>query len=43
MIQKKVLECGTTVVMEKIPHLQSVALGIWVRAGAVDAVSYTHL
>ncbi len=36
MIQKKVLECGTTVVMEKIPHLQSVALGIWVRAGAVD-------
>lgn len=36
MIQTKKLSCGTTVVMEKIPHLQSVALGIWARAGAVD-------
>ena len=39
MIQTKKLSCGTTVVMEKIPHLQSVALGIWVRAGAVDEPS----
>lgn len=36
MIQKKRLDCGTTVIMEKIPHLQSVALGVWVRAGSVD-------
>lgn len=36
MIKTKKLNCGTTVVMEKIPHLQSVALGTWVRAGAVD-------
>lgn len=36
MIQTKTLNCGTTVVMEKIPHLQSAALGVWVRTGAVD-------
>lgn len=36
MIQTKKLSCGTTVVMEKIPHLQSVALGIWVKTGSVD-------
>lgn len=36
MIQTKKLSCGTTVVMEKIPYVQSVALGTWVRAGAVD-------
>lgn len=36
MIRTKRLDCGTTVVMEQIPHLQSVALGIWVRAGSVD-------
>lgn len=36
MIKTKKLNCGTTVVMEKIPHLQSVALGTWVRAGAID-------
>lgn len=39
MIQTKKLSCGTTVVMEKIPHLQSVALGTWIRAGAVDEPS----
>ena len=32
----KKLDCGTTVVMEKIDHLKSVAMGIWVRAGSVD-------
>lgn len=36
MIQTKTLNCGTTVVMEKIPYVQSVALGIWVKAGAAD-------
>lgn len=36
MIQTKKLSCGTTVVMEKIPYVQSVALGTWMRAGAVD-------
>ena len=32
----KKLDCGTTVVMEKIDHLKSVAMGIWVKAGSVD-------
>ena len=36
MIQTKKLSCGTTVVMEQIPYVKSVALGIWARAGAVD-------
>lgn len=36
MIQTRKLDCGTTVIMEQIPHLQSVALGAWVRAGSVD-------
>lgn len=36
MIQTKKMSCGTTVVMEQIPYVKSVALGIWARAGAVD-------
>ncbi len=36
MIKTKQLDCGTTLVMENIPHIQSVALGAWVRAGAID-------
>ena len=36
MILTKKLDCGSTIIMEQIPYLQSVALGIWVRAGAVD-------
>lgn len=36
MIQTRKLSCGTTVVMEKIPYVRSVAMGTWVRAGAVD-------
>lgn len=36
MIEKKVLNCGTTIVMEKMPHVQSAALGIFVRTGSVD-------
>jgi predicted Zn-dependent peptidase len=36
MITIHELNCGTTMVMEKIDYLQSAALGIWVRAGAAD-------
>ena len=36
MIKTKKLDCGTTIVMEHIPYVQSAALGIWVRAGSVD-------
>lgn len=38
MIKLKNLNCGIRVAMEKIPHVQSVSMGIWVRAGAVDEV-----
>ena len=30
------LDCGVRVVMERIPYVESVAVGIWVKAGAVD-------
>ena len=36
MVTIKKLNCGTTVIMEKSERVQSVALGIWVRAGASD-------
>jgi predicted Zn-dependent peptidase len=36
MIEIKKMSCGTRIVMEQIPYLNSVAIGIWVRAGAVD-------
>ncbi|QIB69498.1 insulinase family protein [Aminipila butyrica] len=36
MIETKKLDCGIRIVMEQIPHVQSVALGIWVKAGSVD-------
>lgn len=36
MIETRKLDCGIRMVMEKIPYVQSVALGIWVKAGAVD-------
>lgn len=36
MIETRKLGCGIRIVMEKIPYVQSVALGIWVKAGAVD-------
>ena len=36
MIEIKKMNCGTRVVMEQIPYVNSVAVGIWVRAGAVD-------
>lgn len=36
MIKTRKLNCGTTLVMEQIPYVQSAALGIWVKAGSVD-------
>ena len=36
MIQYRKLDSGITLVMEKITYLQSVAMGIWVKAGSVD-------
>lgn len=36
MIEIKKMNCGTRVVMEQIPYVNSVSIGIWVRAGAVD-------
>ncbi len=36
MIKTKKLDSGITLVMEHIPYLQSIAMGIWVKAGAVD-------
>ena len=36
MVVTKTLSSGVRVVMERIDHVQSVAIGIWVKAGAVD-------
>ncbi len=36
MITSKKLDCGLRIVMEKIPYVQSVAVGIWAKAGSVD-------
>lgn len=36
MVVTKTLSSGVRVVMEQITHVQSVAIGIWVKAGAVD-------
>jgi len=36
MIKIKELCCGTRIVMEEITHVQSVSIGIWVKAGSVD-------
>lgn len=36
MITIKQLKCGIRIVMEEITHVQSVSIGIWVKAGAVD-------
>lgn len=35
-IEIRTLDCGVRVVMEKIPHVQSAAIGIWVKTGAVN-------
>jgi predicted Zn-dependent peptidase len=34
MIKTKTLNCGVRLVTEEIPHMKSVSLGVWVRAGA---------
>ena len=36
MVITKELNSKVRVVMEQIPYVQSVAIGIWVKAGAVD-------
>lgn len=36
MIINRKLDCGLKMVMEKIPYVQSVAVGIWTKVGAVD-------
>lgn len=36
MIISKTLNCGIRVVMEEIPYVKSVSVGIWVKAGSVD-------
>jgi len=36
MVKTIKLKCGTTVIMEKTDYVQSAALGIWVKVGAVD-------
>ncbi|HML37736.1 MAG TPA: pitrilysin family protein [Bacillota bacterium] len=36
MIINKKLSCGVRIVMEEIPYVQSVSIGIWVKAGSVD-------
>src|SRR5665648_481865 len=36
MINIKELNCGIRIAMEEITHVQSVSIGIWVKAGAVD-------
>ncbi|MEG0829208.1 MAG: pitrilysin family protein [Anaerovoracaceae bacterium] len=39
MIKTKTLDCGTTVVMEQIPYVQSVSIGVWAKVGSVDEPS----
>ncbi|MEG1583862.1 MAG: pitrilysin family protein [Anaerovorax sp.] len=34
----KKLDCGVRIIMEKIPYVQSVSVGIWVKAGSVDEI-----
>lgn len=36
MIEIRKLDCGVRVAMEVIPHVQSAAIGIWVKTGAVN-------
>ncbi len=36
MVKIKNLRCGVKMVLEEIPYVQSVSMGIWVRAGARD-------
>lgn len=45
-VRRTVLENGLTVVTERIPHVRSVSLGIWVRAGSMtdreDTLGMAH-
>lgn len=36
MIINKKLNCGAQLIMEQIPYVKSVSIGIWVKAGSVD-------
>lgn len=36
MVEIRKLDCGVRVAMEVIPHVQSAAIGIWVKTGAVN-------
>ncbi|MCL1982692.1 MAG: insulinase family protein [Clostridiales bacterium] len=36
MIKTRKLNCGTVMVLEHIPYVQSASIGIWARAGAVN-------
>ena len=36
MVIQRTLNCGIRMAMEKIPYVQSAAVGIWVKAGSVD-------
>ena len=36
MIATKKLSSGVRIVLEQIPYVQSIAIGVWVRAGAID-------
>lgn len=36
MVITKTLDSGIRLVLEQIPYVQSIAVGIWVRAGAID-------
>lgn len=36
MIKVRDLSCGARLIMEKIPYVQSVSMGIWAKAGAVN-------
>lgn len=36
MIKVRELSCGARLIMEKIPYVQSVSIGIWAKAGAIN-------
>ena len=36
MIINKTLNCGIRIIMEEIPYVQSISVGIWVKTGSVD-------
>lgn len=41
-IQTSVLKSGLTIVTEHMPHLESAALGVWVKAGSRDELENEH-